>query len=1071
MAESIQTYYEKLISLQSESIQKNLIKYGLTNWEKVARTLTNKERDFIIKRYKVGSNLSASSFFRKIIVRAQLDEADQNRAIDNINKKPTKKVNYEAASKRHKDKTIDYRSIQDYYMYLVSKQPLSIRSFLKMNDLLEFDNALVWFDDSDWEFLMNGYSNGVGLRVNELGRVFSKLCSNYVSHQDKSKSEPQLQNKNSPKEKPFKAVRSNKNNLVCQEVHRPSLLLQQCVLEVSEQPVKQEEKSPRKPQIEDSTVLRLKQEDLFFQWIDRLPLWYIEALIKNGCTSFNKFVEEIRKPTFSYKGIRHFEQKMVNELRMMASVLSWLYSQLEHNTETTRFLLSKLSDYDLSIRAVNCLESINVITIKDLLPLNFDALGSIRNCGKKTAIEIVDFIALIKGKYGISEDPMTTEVAEQPSCSEKNGERLNDYTIILRYKLSFANLSVRAVNCLKSLNVVTIADLLPLNYHTLMTVQNCGKKTALEIVDFIASVKEKYGFSETALIPQTQKPVDDPIVRFVSNEDIEAVACFKEKNGHWPMMFILIRLISQTLTAREQAVFEDYYGICAHPELNAMTQYRIKQINVKVYRRLVSNSALKRLCRYKDWNLYCVNNIPISMPGNEEVEKAWQEIEETISLEKSFLENHFRETVSSEDDYKKLLELLSRINLSTYKVLLLFWGMKPYWIDLNKKDIVSYCPSDNKECNVSNSIIVINKRFAAFKFGKATKEICRLQKERIVDDIVLSVEKYFIDNVDYWTKTVRLSNEDRVSLMSVLKELFKGVCHANIINDKIILKANTVDYSDKLYDILVNAGTRLHRDELYKRLKDLCDEKEIGFSLTDSSQITVFLSRDPRIITYGKSSFWGLKMWGESYGSIHDLALRFVNESKEPIQIEELTRLILENRPDSNSKSISAIIRQTVSNGELLLFYGDYIGHPQAEYSNEYRLMPRDFDEWLQSFKKYVLENKRYPVACNEFEGYLYRWYKRAIRLTDLSAEEILKIDALEKELADYPRNYREYNYLHKCDLYKKFVEGNNRMLEESDDKKLYHWFFFSKLYYNTYNDNRGKYFRQLLQYLSNKLY
>lgn len=1071
MAESIQTYYEKLISLQSESIQKNLIKYGLTKWEKVVQTLTNKERDFIFKRYREGSNLSASSFFRKIIVRAQLDKADQNRAIVNIKKKTTKKDNNEAASKRPKDMTINYQSIQDYYMYLVSKQSPSIRGFLRTNDLLEFDNALVWFDDSDWDFLMSGYSNGVRLQANELGRVFSKLCSNYVSHQNKSKSEPQLQNKNSPKEKTAKAVQSKKNNLVC----HPTLLLQQLVLETPEQPVLKEQNLPRKPRFEDTTELRFgerdEREELFVQWIGRLPLWYIEALMKNGCTSFNKFVEEISKPTFSYKGIKHFEHKMVNELRMMASVLSWLYSQLEHNTETTRFLLSKLSDYDLSIRAVNCLESINVITIKDLLPLNFDALSSIRNCGEKTAIEIVDFIALIKGKYGISEDPMTTEVAEQPSCSEKNGERLNDYTIILRYKLSFANLSVRAVNCLKSLNVVTIADLLPLNYHTLMTVQNCGKKTALEIVDFIASVKEKYGFCETALIPQTQKPVDDPIVRFVSNEDIEAVACFKEKNGYWPMMFILIRFISQSLTAREYAVFEDYYGICAHLELNSMTQYRIKQINEKVNRRLVSNSSLKRLCRYKDWNLYCVNNLPITVFGNEGEEGVWQKIEETISLEKIFLENYFRETISSEDDCQKLLGVLSRINLSTYKVLLLFWGMKPYWIDWNKKDIVSYCPYDNKECNVSSSIIVINKRFGAFKFGKATKEICRLQKERIVDDIVLSVEKYFIDNVDYWSKSVHLSDIDKATIMSVLKNLFRVVCHANIVDDNIVLKANTVDMEDVLYEILANAGTRLHRDELLKRLITVCQEKGFKCTISHTSQLSRFLSNDPRIIPHGRSSFWGLKVWGESNGSIRDLALRFVNESKEPVQIEELTRQILEIRPDSNSKSISAIIRQTVSNRELLLFYGDYIGHPQAEYSNEYRLMPRDFDEWLQSFKKYVLENKRYPVACNEFEGYLYRWYKRAIQLTDLSAEEILKIDALEKELADYPHNYREYNYLHKCDLYKKFVEGNNRMLEESDDKKLYHWFFFSKLYYNTYNDNRGKYFRQLLQFLSNKLY
>ena len=91
--------------------------------------------------------------------------------------------------------------------------------------------------------------------------------------------------------------------------------------------------------------------------------------------------------------------------------------------------------------------------------------------------------------------------------------------------------------------------------------------------------------------------------------------------------------------------------------------------------------------------------------------------------------------------------------------------------------------------------------------------------------------------------------------------------------------------------------------------------------------------------------------------------------------------------------------------------------------------------------------------------------------MTDLSAEEILKIDALEKELAYYPHNLIEYNFLHNCNLYKKFVEGNNRMLEKTDDAELYKWFYSASLNYSTYNDNRKNYFSQLLQFLSSFLF
>ena len=133
--------------------------------------------------------------------------------------------------------------------------------------------------------------------------------------------------------------------------------------------------------------------------------------------------------------------------------------------------------------------------------------------------------------------------------------------------------------------------------------------------------------------------------------------------------------------------------------------------------------------------------------------------------------------------------------------------------------------------------------------------------------------------------------------------------------------------------------------------------------------------------------------------------------------------------------------------------------------------MPQTFDDWLKSFKDFVLKNKRFPTASQGYEGYLYRWYQKASQLTELTSEEILKIDALEKELVHYPHNMTEYNFLHNCNLYKKFVEGNNRTPKKEDDSDLYMWFYITSRNYTSYIDNRNKYFSQLLQYLSDKLY
>ena len=134
--------------------------------------------------------------------------------------------------------------------------------------------------------------------------------------------------------------------------------------------------------------------------------------------------------------------------------------------------------------------------------------------------------------------------------------------------------------------------------------------------------------------------------------------------------------------------------------------------------------------------------------------------------------------------------------------------------------------------------------------------------------------------------------------------------------------------------------------------------------------------------------------------------------------------------------------------------------------------MPRSFGDWLMAFREFVIKNKRFPYSTEDgFEGYLYRWYYRASQLTELTSDEILKIDALGKELSNYPHNATEYNFLQKCNLFKKFVESNKRMITKDDDQELNKWFYASSQNYSTYNDNRKMYFSQLLQYVSKVLY
>lgn len=1106
MAESIQAYYEKLIAQQSESIRKYLQKYGLTEWDKVAPTLTNKEKGFILRRYREGVYLRAVSFFRKIVTRAQLNDAAQKTtAVVKAGKKTTKKVNNEVTIKSIDEEITKHRSLQEYYMYLVSKLPPSIRSFLRQNDLLKYENAFIWLEDSDYKYIMDGYAKGVRLQANDLGGIFTKLCTTFKLHQTKSKLAPQLQQTLTQHEEPSKVFQIDKPKLARQETHRPTLLLQQIGMQDLElaRPKTHEEFLPIKSKLKDSTSPCLETSDkLFVQWLDRLPKWYIEVLMKNGCTSFDKFIEEISKPSFSYEGIKHCEQKTVNDLKMMAAVLIWLHSQLENNAlesdETTNFLLSKLSDSNLSIRAFNCLLLIDVITIKDLLPLSRNVLLTIRSCGRGTAFEIEQYIESAKKKLGIPESITRLQIEKFLSQKSNKQEVPSKSSQIQESLLSQLAIFEMFIPWRERISPIAISLLLENGFESyndfiIKTSKSTFSFKGLKLGE--QKTTDELSILASFMTPQSVKPLVDPIKEYVCNEDYEFVRHFKDKHGHWPMVYILLSYMWSSLDLLDFVAFEEYYGIIRPKEgIDELTKRLVRWSYDEVPNKVRTNPHLKKLCEHKDWNLYCVNDIPISIFGNEGEDNTWRKIEMMISQEKYFLNNYIRERASSEEEHKHRTELLSHINLSTFKVFLQFWGHLPCWIDSSNKSLVPYCPPEKKGYYDPNFPIVIDRRFISFKFNKALAEINRLQKEKTTNDIILSIEKLFVDNEDYWNRKARsssvfgqisdagrddnwnqlghLSNEYKTSLICILKELFKGVCHANVVNDDVVLKANTIDYSDKLYEILSILGTRLHRDELFKRLKEACEEKGLRCNLSSSSQLTRFLASDPRIISYGKSSYWGLKEWGEKNGSIREIAIEQVWKAKAPIQIKELCLIILKHRPDSNEKSITSVIRQTTDSGELLLFFDDYVGHPKRKYSDGFILMPQLFDEWMQAFKNFVQKNKRFPYSNQTgFESFLYRWHYKASQLTQLSTDEILKFDTLEKELAHYPHNTNEYNFLHNCNLYKMFVEGNNRMLEETDDLELFKWFYSASRNYTTYNDNRNKYFTQLLQYLSNKLY
>ena len=698
-----------------------------------------------------------------------------------------------------------------------------------------------------------------------------------------------------------------------------------------------------------------------------------------------------------------------------------------------------------------------------------------RNCGKLSAQEFLTLASELQNiidevcglhKYNdslIETNENKTETTQRQMTIQELP--LSEVKFIQRqYEQLINRLSVRTQNIAKTNGLLQWKKFEPYLNSTesdFLQYRNCGKKSAQEFLKLAFELQKIIHES----ISRTSYRIDDtfPFMETIHLTAIEEgfLSFFHKKCNHWPMVFLSGKCIQSVFSVQELMVTDGKESNIPK-QLMALSKTRLQQIINTASEKTRNSPLLKELRIHPDWKYYDINIIP---PFCDSLNR-YSIFDRKVEMENGVMRDFISELQSNE--YLQNDNTFSDYCSINKTFLFQIHGLTCYYANLEKKRIYPYYSFPQ---NVHFSFY-IDIKYTPFRYNKALSEVCRLMKVKTEEDILIPIVSYFIDNNYYWDDTFSHSDEDRRNMKGILVELFQRICNAEIQNESLFIRANIMDYSNQLYEILQDAGERLDKEELLRQLKQRSQEKGVSCSFTDSARLTPYLTKDPRIVSIGKSGFWGLKEWEDGAGSIREISIQIVKKAIQPIQINDLIKLVIKRRPDSNENSISSIIRQTASSGELLLFYNDFIGYPQKKYIGEYTLMPKTFEDWLLAFREFVIKNKRFPYSTEDgYEGYLYRWFYRASQLTELTSDEILKIDALGKELSNYPHNATEYSFLQKCDLFKKFVEGNKRMLTKEDDVELFSWFYKSSRNYSTLNDNREKYFSQLLQYISNILY
>ncbi len=686
----------------------------------------------------------------------------------------------------------------------------------------------------------------------------------------------------------------------------------------------------------------------------------------------------------------------------------------------------------LSVRAKNILRQHNIMNPVDLLPWmeeNHISFSVFQNCGQKTSMELDEMLENFRKYMCTFLFKNTDEIArELLKCSE---------SVMIKEKFEelLTTLSVRSYNILKKNNLLEVSALW--NYFDTpmfdyKNLRGCGTKSTMEIRQMIISLRH---FVDSLAMHQEQNTdilIDLPlgVLKSIERNDWEFVSNYKTLHGHWPMFFLLQSYLISSEEKNEQI----------------FTQTWVLQDNVKIsvsateYSRRIAyllshqSSNMRIILGMEDWKFYNILKLPYSVKA------------------------YF-------DDIKNEEHLKSELCVSA---LLMFHGKRLYMFNSENLSVANFYVNPHKDIP-----IFLDNKYVEFNLRKVLAEIKRLIELKTDQEIKISLLTYFVKNEEYWASAFiyeHMSEIDWNIVLSFLENVLKDI--REISNHCLIIKANIINYQEVFYDILKEEGVRLHSEEIFLKLIE--KSRNLGFvcKFNNSTQIKRFLFADKRIVAIGKSSYWGLKEWGNASISIKNVTIEIVSEYDVPIQIDELALKALEYRPDSNIKSITAIIRQNTYTGDLSLFFGDYVGLPNKTYSGGFILFPRDFNEWVLTLKEFVIKNNRFPYSNQKgYEGYLYRWYSKAKNFVNLSAEEILSIESLEKELSLYPHDSREVLFRENCILYQKFVERNRRMVQLEDDKNLYLWFSAAKKKNDTLTNNQKFYFSKLLKALTEILY
>ena len=150
--------------------------------------------------------------------------------------------------------------------------------------------------------------------------------------------------------------------------------------------------------------------------------------------------------------------------------------------KNTALMNTPVTDFELSVRARNCLKKMQIRSLGDLLKISESELLSYKNFGETSLTEIKHMLTARGLRLGQGADGQSSQIHQD------RYEELLAHTSeqVLSKPVSSLNLSVRARKALQMLNIQTVADLAIRTEAELLGIKNFGSTSLIEIHDGLA---------------------------------------------------------------------------------------------------------------------------------------------------------------------------------------------------------------------------------------------------------------------------------------------------------------------------------------------------------------------------------------------------------------------------------------------------------------------------------------------------------------------------------------------------------------------------------------------------------